>query len=272
MKWTAATVRTGVAITGYTATATPGGFTCSTTAPRNGSAPTTCNIVGLVNGTSYVVSLVANSANGASSAVVAAAATPRTVPSAPGGVTGVAGNGQVTVSWLAPASNGGSPITGYTVTSSRTSGTCTTTGALTCVVTGLTNGTSYTFTVKATNAAGTSIASSASAGVVPIGAPTAPRTVTATANTKTHVVTVKWSTPTSTGGASIVVYTATLYNALTGGTVVTTCTTSAVGPTSPATTCVMPVVAAGTYYVDVTATNASGFVSPASTPRTRIVA
>ena len=272
VKWTAATVRTGVAITGYTATATPGGFTCSTTAPRNGSAPTTCNIVGLVNGTSYVVSLVANSANGASSAVVAAAATPRTVPSAPGGVTGVAGNGQVTVSWLAPASNGGSPITGYTVTSSRTSGTCTTTGALTCVVTGLTNGTSYTFTVKATNAAGTSIASSASAGVVPIGAPTAPRTVTATANTKTHVVTVKWSTPTSTGGASIVVYTATLYNALTGGTVVTTCTTSAVGPTSPATTCVMPVVAAGTYYVDVTATNASGFVSPASTPRTRIVA
>ena len=272
VKWTAATVRTGVAITGYTATATSGGFTCSTTAPRNGSAPTTCNIVGLVNGTSYVVSLVANSANGASSAVVAAAATPRTVPSAPGGVTGVAGNGQVTVSWLAPASNGGSPITGYTVTSSRTSGTCTTTGALTCVVTGLTNGTSYTFTVKATNAAGTSIATSASAGVVPIGAPTAPRTVTATANTKTHVVTVKWSAPTSTGGASIVVYTATLYNALTGGTVVTTCTTSAVGPTSPATTCVMPAVAAGTYYVDVTATNASGFVSPASSPRTRIVA
>ena len=272
VKWTAATVRTGVAITGYTATATPGGFTCSTTAPRNGSAPTTCNIVGLVNGTSYVVSLVTNSANGPSPAVVGTAVAPRTVPGAPGGVTGVAGNGQVSVSWLAPASNGGSPITGYTVTSSRTSGTCTTTGALTCVVTGLTNGTSYTFTVKATNAAGTSIASSASAGVVPIGVPTAPRTVTATANTKTHVVTVKWSTPTSTGGASIVGYTATLYNALTGGTVVTTCTTSAVGPTSPATTCVMPAVAAGTYDVDVSATNASGFVSPASTPRTKVLA
>jgi hypothetical protein len=85
-------------------------------------------------------------------------------------------------------------------------------------------------------------------------------------------VTVKWSSPTSTGGASIVGYTATLYNALTGGTVVTTCTTSAVGPTSPTTTCVMPAVAAGTYYVDVTATNASGFVSPASSPRTRIAA
>jgi hypothetical protein len=85
-------------------------------------------------------------------------------------------------------------------------------------------------------------------------------------------VTVRWTAPSSTGGASITGYTARLYNALTGGTVVATCTTSAVGPTAPATTCVMPAVAAGTYYVDVTATNAGGFVSQASSPRTRVAA
>ena len=184
----------------------------------------------------------------------------------------MAGNGQVTVSWLAPATDGGSQITAYTATAVGAGKTCTTAGALTCVINGLTNGRAYTFTVKATNAAGTSVASSASPSVTPVGAPSAPRSVVATAVAATHVVTVRWTAPSSTGGASIVGYTATMYNALTGGTVVATCTTSAVGPTSPATTCVMPAVAAGTYYVDVIATNSSGFVSPASTPRKRIIA
>ncbi len=61
------------------------------------------------------------------------------------------------VSWLAPVSNGGAAITAYTVTASPGGRTCgLSSGALSCTITGLTNGTNYTFTVTATNAAGTS--------------------------------------------------------------------------------------------------------------------
>ena len=79
-----------------------------------------------------------------------------TEPSAPTAAAATAGDGQATVSWAAPESTGGSPITGYTVTASPGGATCTTTGATTCTVIGLANGTSYTFTVTATNTNGTS--------------------------------------------------------------------------------------------------------------------
>ena len=87
--------------------------------------------------------------------------TPYTVPGAPTapvatvipGTVNDAANGRVTVTFTAPASNGGRPITRYTVNAS--SGGITATGAGTSItVTGLTNGTAYTFTVRATNAAG----------------------------------------------------------------------------------------------------------------------
>jgi len=90
-----------------------------------------------------------------------------TVPGAPTGASAMAATASATVSWVAPSSNGGSPITGYTVTSSPGSRTCSTTGALTCTVTGLTGGVSYTFTVTATNAIGTGPASTPSNAVTP---------------------------------------------------------------------------------------------------------
>lgn len=71
-----------------------------------------------------------------------------------------------TVAFTAPASNGGAAITSYTVTSSP--GSITVTGATSPItITGLTAGQAYTFTVKATNSAGTSSASSASNSITP---------------------------------------------------------------------------------------------------------
>ncbi|HEY5180868.1 MAG TPA: M4 family metallopeptidase, partial [Dermatophilaceae bacterium] len=121
-----------------------------------------------------------------------------TVPGAPTAVTATAGNAAAVVSWTAPASNGGSAITGYTATASPGGATATTTGATTATVSGLTNGTAYTFTVTATNATNTSPPSSASAAVTPRTVPGAPTAVTATAGNAAAVV--SWTAPASNGG------------------------------------------------------------------------
>ena len=94
------------------------------------------------------------------------------VPGRPTNVSATAGDTQASVSFTAPAS-GGSPITQYTVNVSP--GGQTVTGAASPItVTGLTNGTSYTFTVAALNAVDAGDTSDPSSAVTP----KAPQTIT----------------------------------------------------------------------------------------------
>ncbi|MGD9955880.1 MAG: fibronectin type III domain-containing protein [Candidatus Nanopelagicales bacterium] len=101
-------------------------------------------------------------------------------PGAPRAVKATAGTTSAKVSWSAPVSDGGAAITTYRVTAAPGGRTCTAAAPTrTCSVTGLTPGTTYRFTVKATNAVGTGPASTASAAV------TIPRPASATYRTIT---------------------------------------------------------------------------------------
>lgn len=95
-----------------------------------------------------------------------------TKPDAPTSLTATSNEtAQSVISWSAPASDGGSVITVYRVIGNG--GAACTTATTSCTITGLTNGTTYTFTVTATNALGTSVASN-STGATTAAAPAAP--------------------------------------------------------------------------------------------------
>jgi hypothetical protein len=151
---------TGGLPTTFTATSTPGSLTAT------GVSPIT--ITGLQSSIQYTYTVRATNATGSSAlSATSAGVTATTVPQAPTIGTasvGASGSGQVTVPYTA-GSTGGSAITTFTATSSP--GGLTGTGSSPITVSGLTLGTAYTFAVTATNANGTSTASSASNSVTP---------------------------------------------------------------------------------------------------------
>ncbi|MGJ6962645.1 putative Ig domain-containing protein [Streptosporangium sp. G11] len=163
----------GSPITGYVVTPYIGGV-AQTPVAFDASA-TSRTLTGLTAGTSYTFTVAAVNAVGTSLASPASnAAVPYDVPGRPTITAVTAGTSSANLTWTAPASNG-SAITGYVVTpyiggvaqpAQTFSGTATTR-----TVTGLTPGTSYTFTVSAVNAAGPGLPSLSSAAVVPNASP-----------------------------------------------------------------------------------------------------
>ena len=178
LSWDAPVPNGGPKASGYNVYkgTSPGGESDS---PVNSSllTSTTYTVTGLTNGSTYYFTVkavnfdvisVKRVANGASvgQASCEVSATPATVPGPPAQLTAAPGDRQVTLSWNAPASDGGSQISGYNVyqgtspggeSSSPVNSSLVTSTSY--KVTGLTNGSTYYFTVKAVNAQGPGAAS-----------------------------------------------------------------------------------------------------------------
>jgi len=173
-----------------------------------------------------------------------------TVPGKPTNLLAVAGNTTVGLTWTAP-NNGGRAISSYTVTETEHGlgvVACSMTGASSCNVSGLTNGTEYTFTIHATNVMGPGPESDPSNKVTPVPptVPGKPTGVVATAGNASALV--SWTAPASNGGNTITGYT------VTSSPDGKTCTWTT-GPLS----CTVSTLTNGTpYTVTVTATNGAG--------------
>ena len=256
--WTPGADTGGGAISGYTATASPGGSSCSTTAtPQVPVAPTSCTITGLSNGQTYSVSVVTLNSATSSAPSAAASVTPQASPLSPQSVTAVGGVASVRVSWAAPTPLPSSPITSYTATVSPSNASCSTSivapatsPALTCDITGLAAGTSYTATVTATNAFGTS---PPSPGVVATtdSPPSPPQSPSAIPGDRQ--ITASWS-PASSNGSAITSYDVTVYDQ---ASIVGNCSARA-GQIDSGTCTITGLANQKTYKVVLTATNAIG--------------
>src|SRR5690606_38343103 len=180
----------------------PAGLSFNTTTGVISGTPTT-----ITTTAQYIVTVNLQGGSTAADTLQIAVVAGQT-PGAPSNVTATAGNAQATVTWNAPATTGSGTITGYTVKAvSDASKTCTwTSGPLSCVVTGHTNGTPYTFTVTASNGEGAGAASAPSAAVTPAGLPGSPSNIVVAQTSgagASPAVSVSWTPATSNGGSEI---------------------------------------------------------------------
>jgi fibronectin type 3 domain-containing protein len=265
LSWAAPSSNGGSPVTGYDVYrgTSPGGESATPIA-ANVSA-TGFTDTAAVNGTTYYYTVAAVNAAGVSPHSSEASATPQaTVPAAPSRLVASGGNGSVALSWAVPATDGGSPITGYDVYRGTSPGGESATPLASNVVTnGFTdtsavNGTTYYYTVAAVNAVGLSPHSSEASATPsqPAAAPSAPQGLAATGGNGT--VKLSWSAPASNGGAAVTGYD--VYRGTSaGGESATPVATNVTGTSFTDT----GLVNGTTYYYTVAAVNAAG-TSPQS--------
>ncbi|HSP80135.1 MAG TPA: fibronectin type III domain-containing protein [Myxococcaceae bacterium] len=194
VQWEAPASDGGGSLTGYKVTISPGDQTVSVD-----GATSSTTFTGLTNGTAYSFSVRALNDRGEGPAA-SSTATPRTVPTTPVEVLVTPGDGQAMVAWQRPGSDGGSPLTGYSVELQPGDQTLTVEAStLSTTVTGLTNGTKYTLTVRALNAAGSS--QGISVDVTPYTVPGVLANMSLTASDEK--IAVSWVNPTNNGGSPL---------------------------------------------------------------------
>ena len=211
LTWTAPANTGGVPVTDYLVEYQPaagGAWTAFSHAP---SASTAISVTGLVNGSSYLFRVSAVNAAGTSApSNVAGPLTPMTTASAPLNLAAAFGDKKVTLTWSAPASNGGGAISDYVVQyKANTTGAVWTTfphavsTATSMVVTGLVNGTAYNFRVAAKNPVGSG-ATALAGPITPMTIASAPVITTVTPGDSK--VDLTWNAPASNGGGAITNY------------------------------------------------------------------
>ena len=185
----------GSAITAYTATATPGGKSCTV------SSGTTCTITGLVNDTAYTIAVAATNGVGVGASSNTVTITPVGPPGAVTSLVAATQKNALAMSWV-QAEGDGAGIT-YTATATPGGGTCTSTETTmtSCTITGLVNGTNYTVSVVGTNTYGTGIATAATG--LADGAPDVPASSMSVVGSKS--VTIAWPAITTSIGVTYVV-------------------------------------------------------------------
>ena len=190
--WTAPT--TGAPLTGYVVSISP-----PTSSAVISVAGTTASVTGLANGATYTFTVAASNTAGTGPASSSGPVKTVDVPGTPTNLVAVAGDQWASLTWAAPASTGGSPITGYSIAiSPQAASAQVSLSGTSAVVTSLTDGTPYVFTVAAVNAVGTGPASLPSLPVTPMapppGVPSAPGSVTATPGVAS--ASLSWTAPT----------------------------------------------------------------------------
>ena len=178
----------------------------SDTWTSTGGTASSYTVTGLTNGQFYTFRVRAVNRVGAGLASSSQSATPTSTvvaPDAPFGLSATPGNRQVMLSWVQPS--GGAALTHYEYELDL-SDTWTSTGgtASSYTVTGLTNGQSYTFRVRAVNSAGQSAASGSRTATPTTTAPEAPESLRFTPGDQQ--VTLRWRAPTNDGGEPITHY------------------------------------------------------------------